>query len=109
MVSEEDRSELARSVERQTQEGGCAQGRASRRSRSVHRTRGLGLPGFNAIAAVSHKPAREREGRIHGFKFAAQAQRFLAVHGTVQNLFRVGRRHLKAVHSQLLRNHALTD
>ncbi|MDA2931078.1 hypothetical protein MYX84_14220 [Acidobacteria bacterium AH-259-O06] len=43
------------------------------------------------------------------FKSIAQAQRFLAVHGQVQNLFRVGRNHLKAVHHRLLRDRAFAD
>jgi hypothetical protein len=35
---------------------------------------------------------------MRGFKTAAQAQRFLSVHGVIQNLFGVGRSHLNAVH-----------
>jgi putative transposase len=37
------------------------------------------------------------------FKSAGHAQRFLSVHGPVQNLFRVGRHLLKAAHHRLLR------
>ena len=37
------------------------------------------------------------------FRSAAHAQRFLAVHGLVLNLFRVGRHLLRAVHYRLLR------
>jgi len=40
------------------------------------------------------------------FKSAAHAQRFLAVHGPVQNHFRVGRHVLWAVHYRLLRTQA---
>ncbi len=39
----------------------------------------------------------------------SQAQRFLAVHATVLNLFRRGRHHLKATHYRLLRDRAFTD
>ena len=37
------------------------------------------------------------------FKSAAQLQRIASVHGVVQNLFRVGRDLLRAVHHRLLR------
>ena len=37
------------------------------------------------------------------FKSATHAQRFLSVHGPVQNLFRLGRHLLKATHHRLLR------
>ena len=40
---------------------------------------------------VSHQPTRQRERQMRKFKSAAQAQRFLWVHGNIQNLFRVGR------------------
>ena len=43
------------------------------------------------------------------FKSIEHTQRFLAVHGTVQNLFRVGRHHLKAVHHRLLQAQAFSD
>ncbi len=43
------------------------------------------------------------------FKSPQQAQRFLSVHGLIQNLFRVGRHLLKAVHYQLLRGLAFSD
>jgi putative transposase len=43
------------------------------------------------------------------FKSVAQAQRFLAVHGQIRNLFRVGRHHLRAVHHRLLRDRAFAD
>jgi hypothetical protein len=37
----------------------------------------------------------------------SHAQRFLSVHGLVQNLFRVGRHRLRAVHYRLLRTRSL--
>jgi putative transposase len=43
------------------------------------------------------------------FKTVAQAQLFLTVQGQIQNLFRVGRHHLKAMHHRLLRDRAFAD
>ncbi len=60
----------------------------------------------NNRAEVSHQHTREQERQMRGFKSIEQAQRFLSVHGPVQNLFRVGRNHLKAVHQRLLRDRA---
>jgi len=37
------------------------------------------------------------------FKSAGQAQRFLAVHGVVQNFFRLERHHLRSENYRLLR------
>jgi hypothetical protein len=44
--------------------------------------------------------------RLGGFKSDAQVQRFSAVHGLVQNLFRVGRHLLRSAHHRLLRREA---
>jgi putative transposase len=63
----------------------------------------------NNRAEVSHQHTRDQERQMRRFKSISQAQRFLAVHGPVQNLFRVGRHHLKAVHHRLLRERAFTD
>ena len=60
----------------------------------------------NNRAEVSHQHTREQERQMRRFKSIAQAQRFLTVHGQIQNLFRVGRHHLKAVHHRLLRDRA---
>ncbi len=60
----------------------------------------------NNRAEVSHQPTRQRERQMRRFKSAAQTQRFLSVHGLVQNLFRVGRHLLRAVHHRLLRTEA---
>ncbi len=57
----------------------------------------------NNRAEVSHQPTRQRERQMRRFKSTAHAQRFLSVDGTVQNLFRVGRHLLRAVHHRLLR------
>ena len=50
----------------------------------------------NNRAEVSHQPTRQRERQMRRFKLAWHAQRFLSVHGLVQNLFRVGRHLLRA-------------
>jgi len=60
----------------------------------------------NNRAEVSHQPTRQRERQMRRFKSAAHAQRFPSVHGLVQNLFRVGRHLLRAVHHRLLRTRA---
>ena len=52
----------------------------------------------NNLAEVSHEPTRQRERQMRKFKAPGQAQRFLTVHGLVQNLFRVGRHLLQAHH-----------
>src|SRR6266849_4551274 len=57
----------------------------------------------NNRAEVSHQPIRQRERQMRRFKSAAQAQRFLSVHGIVCNLFRVGRHLLRAAHHRMLR------
>ena len=63
----------------------------------------------NNRAEVSHQHNREQERQMRRFKSLAQAQRFLYVHGQVQNLFHVGRNHLKSVHYRLLRDRAFLD
>ena len=60
----------------------------------------------NNRAEASHQPTRQQERQMRRFKSAGQAQRFLSVHGPVQNLFRVGRNYLKAIHHRLLRDRA---
>ncbi len=63
----------------------------------------------NNRAEVSHQHTREQERQMRRFKSMGQTQRFLSVHGPIQNLFRVGRHHLKAVHHRLLRARAFVD
>ena len=58
----------------------------------------------NNRAEVSHQLTRQRERQMRRFKSAGQAQRFLSLHGVVQNLFRLGRHLLKAIHHRLLRS-----
>ena len=50
----------------------------------------------NNRAEVSHQPTRQRERQMRGFTSPTQAQRFLHVHGVIQNLFRVGRHLLRS-------------
>ena len=57
----------------------------------------------NNRAEISHQPTRQHERQMRRFKSVEQAQRFLSVHGLVQNLFRVGRHLLRAAHHRLLR------
>ena len=60
----------------------------------------------NNRAEVSHQPTRQRERQMRRFKSPGHAQRFLSVHGVIQNLFRVGRHLLQAPHHPELRAHA---
>ena len=62
----------------------------------------------NNRAEVSHQPTRQRERQMRGFTSPAHAQRFLRVHGVIQNLFRVGRHRLRAVHHRMLRARSFT-
>ena len=57
----------------------------------------------NNRVEASHQPTRQREGQMRRFKSVGQAQRFLSVHGLVQNLFRAGRHLLRAGHYRVLR------
>ena len=57
----------------------------------------------NNRAEVSHQPTRQRERQMRRFKSAAQAQRFLSVHGVILNLFRVGRHLLRLANHRMLR------
>jgi len=60
----------------------------------------------NNRAEVSHQPTRQRERQMRRFKSPGQAQRFLSVHGVIQNLFRVVRHLLGAAHHRELRGRA---
>ena len=62
----------------------------------------------NNRAEVSHQSTRQRERQMRRFTSAAHAQRFLAVHGLVLNLFRVGRHLLRSAH-RLLRTRAFAE
>ncbi len=58
----------------------------------------------NNRAEVSHEHTRAQEWQMRRFKPPGQAQRFLAVHSQVHNLFRVGRHLVRAANYRLLRN-----
>ena len=58
----------------------------------------------NNRAEASHQPTRQRERQMRRFKSTGQAQRFLSLHGVVQNLFRVGRHLLRSTNHRLLRS-----
>ena len=62
----------------------------------------------NNRAEVSHQPTRQRERQMRGFTSRDYAQRFLRIHGVIQNLSRVGRHRLRSVHFRMLRARALT-
>ena len=58
----------------------------------------------NNRAEVSHQPTRQRERQMRRFKSARQAQRFLTIHGLIQNLFRVGRHLVSSASHRMLRD-----
>ena len=60
----------------------------------------------NNRAEVSHQPTRQRERQMRRFKSPGQAQRFLSIHGVIQNLFRIGRHLLQAAHHRMFRQRA---
>jgi len=62
----------------------------------------------NNRAEVSHQPTRQRERQMRRFKSRSQAQRFLSLHGIVQNLFRFGRHLLRAANARLFRDRAFS-
>ena len=57
----------------------------------------------NNRAEVSHQPIRQRERQMRGFKSADNAQQFLHAHDVIQNLFRLSRHRLRAVHHRMPR------
>lgn len=57
----------------------------------------------NNRAEVSHESTRQRERRMRRFRSIGYAQRFLAVHGTFQNLFAIPRHLLRAKNHRLFR------
>jgi putative transposase len=62
----------------------------------------------NNRAELSHQPTRHRERQMRRFKSRHQAQRFLALHARVNNLFRYGRHLLRAANHRLFRARAFT-
>ena len=62
--------------------------------------------GSNNRAENSHQVTRQRERQMRRFKSVQQTQRFLSVHGPINNLFRIGRHLLSAANYRLLRGRA---
>ena len=58
----------------------------------------------NNRAEVSHQSTRQRERQMRRFKSPEHAQRFLWVHGIIQNLFRPGRHLVSAANHRMLRD-----
>lgn len=58
----------------------------------------------NNRCEASHQQTRNQERQMRRFKSQGQAQRFLACHGIVNNLFRVGRHLMKPKNYRLLRD-----
>ena len=59
--------------------------------------------GSNNRAENSHQVTRQRERQMRRFKSAGHMQRFLSVHGPINNVFRVGRHMMKAKHYRIMR------
>ena len=60
----------------------------------------------NNRAEAPYQPTRRRERQMRHFKSPHHGQRFLSVHGSINNLFRVGRHFIGAVHYRLFRDRA---
>ena len=63
----------------------------------------------NNRAELSHQPTRVRERGMRRFKSIEQAQRFLAVHAAVYNLFNLGRHLVSAENYQYFRLRAFAS
>ena len=62
--------------------------------------------GRNNRAENSHQPTRRRERQMKRFKSAGQAQRFLAAHDPINNLFHLRRDHITAAQYRAARAQA---
>jgi transposase-like protein len=56
----------------------------------------LTMPAVLDLAENSHQPTRRREWQMKQFKSTGQAQRFLAAHDQINNLFHLRRDHVTA-------------
>jgi putative transposase len=63
----------------------------------------------NNRAENSHERTRQQERQMRRFKSHKHAQRFLAVHGQVNNLFNLSRHLMKAKHYKIFRDCAFSD
>jgi putative transposase len=62
----------------------------------------------NNRAEASHRHTRQHERQMRRFKSPGQAQRFLAVHSQVHNVFRLSPHLLTACHYRLFRSRAFS-
>jgi putative transposase len=62
--------------------------------------------GLNNRAENSHQPTRRRERQMKRFKSARQAQRFLAAHDQINNLFHLRRDHIPTDQYRAVRTQA---
>jgi putative transposase len=63
----------------------------------------------NNRCELSHQPGRQQERQMRRFKSQGQAQRFLSCNGIVNNLFILGRHHMKASNYRILRERAFAE
>ena len=63
----------------------------------------------NNRAENSHERTRQQERQMRRFKSHKHAQRFLAIHGQVNNLFNLSRHLMKAKHYKIFRDRAFSD
>ncbi|MCP4271630.1 MAG: IS6 family transposase [Gammaproteobacteria bacterium] len=63
----------------------------------------------NNCCELSHQPTRQQERQMRRFKSQKHAQIFLACHGIVNNLFRIGRHMMKAKNYRTLRNRSFNE
>jgi putative transposase len=63
----------------------------------------------NNRAEVSHQHTRQHERQMRRFKSPGHAQRFLAIHSAIHNLFRIGRHLLRASHYRAFRSQAFSS
>jgi putative transposase len=63
----------------------------------------------NNRCELSHQPSRKQERQMRRFKSQGQAQRFLSCNGIVNNLFILGRHHMKASNYRILRERAFAE
>ena len=62
----------------------------------------------NNRCELSHQPGSQHERQMRRFTSQGQAQRFLACHGIVNNLFRLGRHKMQADNYRKLRERAFS-
>ena len=63
----------------------------------------------NNRCELSHQPVRQQERQMRRFTSHGQAQRFLSCHGTINNLFRLGRHKMQTDNYRILRERAFSE